>query len=198
MRIGSDYQLQAGPCEQAAGIVQPAGQQFTEMVYRFAQFETVTANESVVFRGLGEIESPAWQRAILAWAHWTYAEVITGQICAACRTVFSWGFVPNPDQPGFCTSLVVLDYGYAYAETSPCEGGGLAGYLGGWLETGEWETMDSWLTTRAAYFTEENMTFAGTGTVPLAAGELDALAAWANAVYDRLVAAGEVGSGQGG
>lgn len=197
LQVESDLQVQAGSCEDPASAGQPAGQQFTEMALRFAPFEYVTANERVVFRGEGEIAGPAWQRAILAWAHWTFAEVTTGHACAACRTVLSWEFGPVPDQLEFCTHLVVLDYGYAYVETSLCGGGDVAGYTAGWLETDEWGALDAWLTDRGALL-EEDRTFAGKGTNPLTAEELEQLEGWTSAVFTRLSETGDVGSGQGG
>ena len=100
----------------------PTGPEFAEMAARFAPFTYNADSDKLVFRGYGSIASPAWQRAILAWAQWTTGETISGHVCASCRTAMSWFLDEVDGQPGICKHLTVLNYGYATAETVPCTG----------------------------------------------------------------------------
>jgi hypothetical protein len=196
LQIDADHNLKAGYCGEDASASWPAGAQFEEMVGKFAPFEYVTANERLFFRGRGQLDSPAWQRALAAWAHWTYAEVSSGHPCAACRTVLSWDFGPHPEDSSLCRHLTVLDYGYGTVETLPCGGGDNAGYVGGWLEPAEWEPFDSWLYNLGAVFEGDNY-FAGAGLEPVTPGQAGQIESWAKGVFDRLNQEGEAGSGQG-
>lgn len=197
LSVNAEHLIQAGFCGQPPVAVQPAGQQFVEMVARLAPFEYLTAGERVSFHGEGQLDSQAWQRAAAAWAHWTYAEVTSGHTCAACRTVLSWDFGPSPDDPALCRHLTVLDYGYATVETMPCAGGDLTGFASGWLDPGEWERFDAWLYSWGAVFAGENY-FAGMGTAPITPEGSERIASWAKGVFDRISQEAESGSGQGG
>ncbi|MCC7353125.1 MAG: hypothetical protein IT330_05145 [Anaerolineae bacterium] len=185
MQVEANHQMTLGYCSQLTARGQAVRQEFLEMETRLAPFQLKAEKESLVFRGKGTLDGPAWQRAVLAWAHWTFAEAFTGRACASCRTVLSWYFGEVPDQAGMCRHLTVLDYGYATAETVPCKGGEVQKQIGGWVETREWEELDEWLYNRATVYKEDNY-FLGIGTQQMSEAEVAQLEEWAQGVYERL------------
>ena len=74
----------------------------------------------------------------------------------------SWWLDELPDQPGACRHLLVLVYGYVYANVDPCEGGQVLRTVEGWLKTEELEQFDAWLYNRAPLFLD-NHYFEGRG-----------------------------------
>lgn len=141
--------------------------------------------EVLIFPGQADLDSPAWQRAIESWVEFTYGEQTTGQRGAASRTVMSWWLGELPDQPGACRHLLVLVYGYAYANVDPCEGGQVLSTNEGWLKTEELEPFDGWLYNRAPLFLDKHY-FEGRGQQEMSEAEIAAMAQWAEAVYGRL------------
>ena len=185
LQVDAKHQMTLGYCGQPPAVTQAVRQEFTEMEARLAPFQIKTDQETLVFRGQGTLDSPAWQRAVLAWTHWTFAENFSGHICASCRTVVSWFFGQVPGQADLCTHLTVLDYGYAYAETVPCKGGTVQKQSGGWIDTASWEQLDNWLYSRTNVYKDDNY-FLGTGAQEMSDSEVTQLAQWAQGVYDRL------------
>lgn len=188
LQVTAGGQVTIGPCGAAdtpAELFTGRPGEWTEMVIRFAPFETETEQGRVEFRGQGQISSPAWERAITAWARFSYLELSAGRVSASARTVLSWWLGELPDQPGLCRHLVVLVSGYAYSNITPCEGGQVQETVGGWLDTAEWDKFDGWLYSSGELYQDNNY-FSGQ-----AQGEMDqagaaALGDWANAVYARL------------
>lgn len=188
LRVGPGSQAVVGECEtiETAGQVQEfQNQAWTEMLDRFAPFEYSSDAEKVIFRGTGQIEGPAWQRAIATWARFTYGELFTGRVGAAVRTSLSWSLGEVPGQPGSCGRLLVLNFGYAYRNVEPCGGGQLQSTVGGWLETDELEQFDAWLYGREAVYQNDSY-FAGEGAQPMSEAEQAELATWVESVYGRL------------
>ena len=159
--------------------------EFTEMLARFAPFHYEADGQKLVFQGRGLVEGAAWQRALLAFARLTYGELSSGRACAACATVFSWQAGRVPGQSATCRQVLILSYGYAYADVSPCAGGALISHSAGWLETPEWEQMDSWLATFGETRQDENYLL-GTGGDSMNSAERSRVDAWTVAVFLRL------------
>ncbi|MEZ4861907.1 MAG: SH3 domain-containing protein [Caldilineaceae bacterium] len=173
--------------------VQDLGKRFAldwvEIQTRFAPFTYTTPTEKIAFIGTGTTTGEAWQRAILAWARVTHAELATGRASATGRTVLSWFFAPLAEDPALCTHLTVLNYGYAYAETANCEGGEVVDARGGWLTDSELVQFDQWLYNRAPLYVDNNY-LDGQGEEPMNESESTAVAQWASDVWARLWAAG--------
>lgn len=177
-----------GPCGAAdipAELLAGPGQEWPQLFTRFAPFTLETDQGLVEFKGQGQISSPAWQRAIATWSQFTYNELASGRVSASGRTVMSWFLGELPEQPGSCRHLVVLSYGYAYSNITPCAGGNVQETAGGWLDTSEWEKFDTWLYGRAQLYQDNNY-FAGQGQAQMSQADAAALAEWAEAIYTRL------------
>jgi hypothetical protein len=159
--------------------------EFTEMLARFAPFHYEADGQKLVFEGRGLVEGAAWQRALLAFARLTYGELSSGRACAACATVFSWQAGRVPGQSATCRQVLILSYGYAYADVYPCAGGALISHSAGWLETPEWEQMDSWLANFGETRQDENYLL-GTGEKTMSGAERSRVDAWAVEVFLRL------------
>lgn len=174
-------------CDGAAQTL-PLGAQaatFDQLVQRLAPFALQTATETVTFQGAGAEAGPAWQRAVLAWARVTHAELASGRTSATARTAMSWNLGPLPDQADVCAHLTVLDYGYAYAEQRPCQGGDATSTAQGWLENAELEQFDRWLYANAPLYDQDNY-LNGVGAATFDPAQLPAVEAWAKQVWTRL------------
>lgn len=156
---------------------------------RLGSFTYETDSEQVTFQGSGESAGPEWQRAVLAWARITRAELASGQTSAAARTALSWNLGLVTDTPGVCAHLTVLDYGYAYAEQRNCENGDLVSSVEGWLEQAEMEQFDGWLYNYAPLYAGDNNEnyVNGVGEASMSEDEAAAVADWAQALWERLV-----------
>lgn len=186
LRITAGNKVFTGPCDGVQTETPFAGDNaggFTEILARFAPFTLNGPNEQLVFNGQGQISGPEWQRAVASWAKTTQAQLATGHVGAANNTVLAWNLGREANQ---CRMLVVLAYGYATAALNPCEGGQMQVLAKGWLDAADWSQFDTWLYSRASYY-QENSYFDGRGTVEMSAAEANALAAWAEKVYTRLV-----------
>lgn len=154
----------------------------------FAAMESETPTGRIRFQGQGAASGPAWERALSTWAWFTAQELQSGRISAAGRTALAWQLGESADQAGQCEMLLVMAYGYTYANLTPCEGNGQSQPLAqGWLETADWETFEGWL-THSARVEDEAGYLDAQGSEPLAVGELDA---WAAAAFERLVGSRE-------
>lgn len=186
-----DHQAHYGPCSGEAQTAPFNPPQWDEMLLRTASFELSTPEAKLTFRGQGNTGGPAWERAIARWAQEVYASMYTGHACAACSTVFNWSFgeAPGASGTGTCKNLWVTDYGYAYLGAVPCQGGQAEILAQGWLETGEWAQLDSWLTGRSeVHLGETGASYLlGNGRQAMSAEELTHLAAWSQQVKDRLL-----------
>ncbi len=158
---------------------------WADMSDRFGSFVYETPSERLTFQGMGLLEDPAWQRALLAWARVTRAELATGQTSATARTAMSWQLGPVPDAPEVCGHLTVLDYGYAYAEQRACEGGALVSSTEDWLNQEEMQQFDAWLYAYAPLYVDDNY-LNGVGQEQMPEGEASAVQAWAEALWLRL------------
>jgi hypothetical protein len=151
------------------------------------QFGTIDADTpagKIIFQGKGSADSDAWAQALATWAAFTAMEINAGRTSASARTALAWQLTDTPEHSGLCSQVIVLAYGYAYANQIPCDGNGQATTVGeGWLSDAELDTFNDWLTNG--------------GRVEGESGYLDAkgseavtpeeIGAWGNAVYARLL-----------
>lgn len=157
--------------------------EWAAVLSHFASVDVTTAEGHLRFQGQGTASGAAWEQALNTWAKFTAQELQAGRTSAAGRTVLAWRLAESPDQAGQCERLIVLAYGYAYANLAPCDGNGPAQLVAqGWLETAEWETLAGWLAD-AARIEDAAGYLDAHGDTPLTADELSA---WAAAVYERI------------
>jgi hypothetical protein len=171
--------------ETALPLPEGLADNWRELGERVGAFEVETPTEQLSFTGRGESAEPAWQRAALAWARLTRAELASGQTSASARTALSWNLGLLADTPDVCAHLTVLDFGYAYAEQRACESGDLVSSVEGWLEGAEMEQFDAWLYGYAPLYRDDNY-LNGVGEASMAEEEALAVATWAQAVWTRL------------
>ncbi len=185
LQIDPDEQLKLGYCGADLTTIPLNRPEFKEMLERFGAFDLRTSTDSLTFQGHGRLTDEAWQRALLAWVHWTFGESWSGRACAACRTALSWDLGPLSADPSQCARLTVLDYGYAYAEVRPCEGGPAMSQTNGWLETDEWVPLDEWLYGRAALYSGDSY-LAGEGSQDMTDAEQTQLEEVVRNIYGRF------------
>lgn len=180
-----------GPCGsplEAKEIFAGIEQEWADIQHRFASFTYKSATDRLVFRGKGKLGGPAWQRAIVAWAHSIYGALSSGRRSATGRNVLEWWLNEVPERPGQCGLLVVRESGDATASVFPCgQFGGTTGEdFSAWLTTREWNVFDQWLYHRAELESGDN-NFAGKGKRQMKQQERTALSRWATAVFTRLL-----------
>lgn len=164
-----------------------ASEEWNALRNRLGNFTLTTATASIAVQGDGTETDAAWQRAALAWASITHAELATGRASATGRTALSWFFAPLPETPETCTHLTVRNDGYAYAERVPCAGGAVIASTGDWLTTAELVQFDGWLYGRAPLYLDQNY-LDGRGDTAMDATETAAVAQWATDVFTRIAA----------
>jgi hypothetical protein len=158
---------------------------WNDIAGRFGGFVLETPSERLTFEGMGMASDPAWQRALLAWARVTRAELSAGGVSATARTAAGFNLGPAPDSPGVCAHLTVLDYGYVYAEQRACEGGALVTSVEDWLSDDEMQQFDRWLYDFAPLYAEDNY-LDGAGAEQMSDEEAAAVETWAREVWTRL------------
>ena len=193
-RLVIDHNGQAtfGPCGET-GQTQPLGAhaaEWAEMQTHFAAFDYATDATTLTFNGTGAVAGEAWQRALAAWAQLVYSELTTGRASATGATAMSWFVGEAANDATLCQQVTVLSYGYAYAQTVPCAGGNVQESTGGLLTDAEWTKVDAWQQAYAPIYVENNYVN-GIGTQTAGDAETQQIAAWAQAVYERLQTAGE-------
>jgi hypothetical protein len=166
------------------------------MADRFGSFTYETPTERLTFGGMGLLDGEAWQRALLAWARTTRAELASGQTSATARTALSWHLGGVPDTPEVCAHLTVLDYGYAYGEQRACEGGEIVAMTEDWLTDEELAQFDRWLYSYAPLAVDDNY-LNGTGTEPMPQAEAAAVQTFAEELWMRLTGLPVVPGGTG-
>ena len=148
--------------------------------------QTDTPQGRITFNGHGEIAGPAWEHAIANWAQFTHAELASGRVGAANRTVLAWNLGEQSNQPNKCQMLLVLVHGYATAGLTPCAGGQIEVITSDWIDLADWEQFDTWLYTTAPFYRDNNY-FDGRGAIELSAKEVAVLAEWVETVYAKLI-----------
>jgi len=176
-------------CDTDDGVTQPLNathaQEWVTMQARFADFHTETADGNLTFHGTGSSNGAAWQRMIEFWAQLVYTELTSDQISATGATLLNWQIGVVPDQPTFCRRLIVLTYGYAYAQVEPCVGGPAEEISGGWLNDNALIALAHWRQKLAPLYVENNY-LAGSGEAVANAVDQQLILAWVVATYNEL------------
>lgn len=194
LTLAADGQAAIGPCgapqiplRLSEDMERP--QQLEYLVGHFAPFKAETPAGRVTFQGQGQVVvTPAWQRAIAAWARLVRMELQFGRSGASWGAALAWRR-EVPEHPGYCQFLAVEMYGMAYASVARCVGGDARDLGRRWLETAEWEQFDGWLYGRSPVYLPDLDLFS-VGSQEMSESEVDALRRWAEAVYDRLATRG--------
>jgi hypothetical protein len=165
---------------------------WTDIQAHFAPFQYEMEDEKLIFKGRGEIASPAWQRAIATWSRTTWGEFYTGGACASCNTVLMWRHEEwqAAEQTKYCATLIVTDIGrVSISSLVPCDSDKsdlpTTERQHTWLTTNEWEQFDTWLYGRDSV-DFQNGQFSGRGSQPMSEDELLELSTWEESVYSRL------------
>jgi hypothetical protein len=150
----------------------------------FGNIDAETPAGKITFMGQGVATGDLWSQALATWASFTAMETIAGRTGASARTVLAWKVTDTAEHSGQCSHLVVLVYGYAYANLIPCEGNGETTQVAaGWLTDTELATLYEWTATGTRVDDEAGYLDAQ-GTEPISSEEV---ALWAKAVYARLI-----------
>ena len=150
----------------------------------FGNIDAETPAGKITFMGQGAATGDLWAQALATWASFTAMETQAGRIGASARTVLAWKVTDTAEHSGQCSHLVVLAYGYAYANLIPCEGNGETTQIAaGWLTDTELATLYEWTTTGARVEDEAGYLDAQ-GSEPVSSEEVSL---WAKAVYARLI-----------
>jgi hypothetical protein len=194
LRVTQNYQAFVGLCNGEQTEVEFVTNReggLADMVSRFAMFQSDMPDGRIIFNGRGEVDGPAWERAIINWAQFTYTELVSGRVGAANRTVLAWNLGEPSGQSGQCQMLIVLAHGYATAGLAPCEGGQMQVLASGWVDTTDWEQFDTWLSGNAPFY-RDNSYLNGQGTTEMSVDEANELAEWAETMYAKLTQTGSI------
>jgi hypothetical protein len=189
--LSADDKPMIGSCSgkpEARAFFAGLEQEWADVQNRFAPFTYTSATDRLVFRGRGTLAGPAWQRAVVAWAHSMYGYLYSGRISATGRNVLEWHVNEAPGRPDTCGPvLVVRDIGDAFTVSAPCRQtrGTADDAVHDWLTTQEWEVFDEWLQHWAPLDVGGNR-FVGTGTGKMNQKETAELSRWVQSVYARL------------
>lgn len=186
--INAYHEMLINDCEGNTITSQPEPLLFKEMVNRFESFTYNSDKSKLIFNGKGVVSGEVWQGAIDRWVESTYAQETTGHVCASCQTILAWNLGNAQDTPELCKLLVVLDYGYAYAQKITCAGGGQStGTAQAWLDTTEWTILNSWFTNHL-YTTQPEGYFSSSenGGQTMSPDEIAKLNGLANSIYNRI------------
>lgn len=185
MDISPEGITRLGTCTELQLELAETPVQWEEILARFQPFNYASGDFDLRFAGQGDIYDPAWSRALGRWAQISYGEMISGRVSAAGRTAVSWWLGEVEGQAGMCKHLIVLDYGYAYANIDPCGGGDNFSTSGGWLETPEMQRFDRLLNGYATAYDADNY-LTGLGEQVMGAAEFEQIQVWAEQIFERL------------
>lgn len=184
--ISADARPAVGWCDGPLAEVdwlteRPSREEWSDLYTRFAPFRLRIGDRTLVFNGTGsQTASPAWQRALEAWAALRWSELRAGRSGAAHGRAMAYRR-PIANRSGYCDILEVTEYGVAYAGRSLCEGGGGEPGRFAWLSDELWEQVSRWLDEWGVYSVEpDGVHFFGRGTRALGPEEVRLLSDWAN------------------
>lgn len=187
LKIEPNGVASVGICGDEPSSTSVAWNENTEWIEVQAHFGTINAETDagkVVFQGNGNAESDQWAHALATWAKFTAMELNAQRSSASVRTTLAWQLTTEPEHSGLCSQVIVLAYGYAYANQIPCEGSGQATLVAsGWLSATELDTFAEWVSNGERVESEIGYLDAH-GDTPVTADEIGN---WASAVYTRLL-----------
>jgi hypothetical protein len=163
----------------------------TEWAAIQAHFGTVSGETNmgtILFQGQGSATGAQWAQALATWASFTAMEIKAGRVGAAARTTLAWQITDTAEHSGQCSQLLVLAYGYAYANLIPCDSDGnsngqATSVAMGWLSDTELDTFTEWVSDGARVEGDAGYLDAK-GSTPITADEITT---WAKAVYARML-----------
>lgn len=151
---------------------------------QFGDINAETPAGKIIFQGQGSAEGDLWSQALATWASFTAMELNAGRTSASARTLLAWKVTDTAEHSGQCSQLLVLAYGYAYANLIPCEGNGPSNQVAaGWLTDAELDTLYQWLENGARVDNEAGYLDAK-GSEPVTP---DDVGTWAKAIYARMI-----------
>jgi hypothetical protein len=187
LTISEKGEAAVGPCGGAASSTATLAADNAEWVAVQQQFGDINADTSagkITFHGQGNTTSDEWAQALATWASFTAMETQAGRSSAALRTALAWQLTDTPEHSGQCSQLIVLAYGYAYANQIPCTGSGNSTPVAmGWLIDSELDTFMDWLNNGARVEDKAGYLDAK-GTKAITPEEISN---WANGIYNRLI-----------
>ena len=188
--LSEEGKAAVGPCDAPLRPTQLSEgsnrlEQWSYLLSQFAGFEAGTPSGDIVFQGIGqESPTPAWSRALGAWAQLLYLELESGRSDPSWSTALTWQ--EEIDQrPGYCRALQVQDFGYALASETLCEGGFRQIQGEGWLTSEELASFDAWY-YEYARLDRPDLSFKGVGTASVSEPEIEQLGSWASGLHSRL------------
>jgi hypothetical protein len=150
----------------------------------FGSIDASTPAGQITFLGQGSAESELWAQALATWASFTAMELNAGRTSASARTLLAWQVTDTAEHSGQCSHLIVLAYGYAYANLIPCEGDGPSTQVAaGWLTDSELATLYQWVATGARVEGDAGYLDVQ-GNEPISPEEITT---WAKAIYARMI-----------
>lgn len=190
LHVWADGLAQAGVCGDSptttAELLSPAVEWAAIQTHFGTLDQIATPHGTIAFTGTGPATGEPWANALAVWAEFAAMETISGRPSAAGRTTLAWQLGQIEGQPDRCAQLIVLAYGWAYANQIPCDGNGPGTQIAqDWLTDAELATFTTWTRQHsrvddAAGYLDAN------GDAPLTAAEVNAFSA---DTYARLVAA---------
>jgi hypothetical protein len=186
LTIEPDGTASVGVCDDEASSTTSLSEnvEWAAVQEHFGNIDAETSAGQITFQGQGSAANEDWAQALATWASFTAMETVAGRTGASARTALAWQLTTTPEHSGLCSQLIVLAYGYAYANQIPCDGNGQATQVAtGWLTDAELDTLAGWLAGGERVEGELGYLDAQ-GDAPITPEELTA---WANAVYTRML-----------
>lgn len=176
-----------GVCGDAATMTTTLSSDNTEWAAVQQHFGNINAETSagkIVFQGQGSAEGDAWAQALATWASFTAMEINAARSSASVRTTVAWQLSTTPEHSGLCSQLIVLAYGYAYANQIPCDGNGQSTQVAmGWLTDAELDIFLDWV-ENGARIESENGYVDAKGSTEI---NPEQVTGWANGIYNRML-----------
>lgn len=186
LAIEPDGAAEVGLCGDQASSTADLSQnnEWAAIQEHFGSIDAETPAGHITFTGQGSAQNSLWAQALATWASFTAMETNAGRAGASARTTLAWQLTTTPEHSGLCSQLIVLAYGYAYANQIPCDGNGQSTQVAaGWLADTELDTFFEWVNNGARVESELGYLDAR-GETPITPEEVTN---WANAVYTRLL-----------
>lgn len=187
LTIDDKGEAAVGPCGGAPSATKTLAADNAEWAavqQQFGDINTDTPAGKIAFHGQGNATSDEWAQALATWASFTAMETQSDRSSAALRTALAWQLTDTAEHSGQCSQLVVLAYGYAYANLIPCTGSGNSTPIAmGWLIDSELDIFMDWL-SNGARVEDKTGYLDAKGTETITPQEISH---WANGIYNRMI-----------
>ena len=187
LTIQANGEAAVGVCGDAptmTATLDAANVEWVAVQQQFGDINAETPAGKIVFQGQGIAKGDQWAQSLATWASFTAMEMNVQRSSASVRTTLAWQLTDEAEHSGQCNQLVVLAYGYAYANLIPCDGNGQSTQIAaGWLTDAELDTFANWV-ANGARVEEEAGYLDANGTTPVTPEEITT---WAKAIYARMI-----------